>query len=141
MIIVSILQNALWLPNFLLPLIFCSWVSVQYLEIILWYYGKINLLLLHLLYNWSLAEYQFNELYYYKYVNVYLSVCLFVHLFIGHFESDLDALWHKVAFYPWKVSKQRYLRKLNNLESVMKSDHNESLSQRACYAAPKRHSR
>ena len=30
--------------------------------------------------------------------NKYENVCLSVQLFLDHFETDLDALWHKVAF-------------------------------------------
>ena len=32
-------------------------------------------------------------------------VCVFVRVFLGHFEIDWDPLWHKVAFYPWGGSK------------------------------------
>ena len=35
----------------------------------------------------------------YKYINV--CVCLCVHFFLGHFETDWYTLWHKVSFYPW----------------------------------------
>ena len=34
-----------------------------------------------------------------------MSLCLFVHLFDGHFETDLDAFWHKVYFCSLEVSK------------------------------------
>ena len=34
-----------------------------------------------------------------------LSVCLFVHIFLGHFETDSDTLWHKVSFRPRMSSK------------------------------------
>ena len=30
-------------------------------------------------------------------------VCVFVHLFLGHFEIDWDTLWNKVAFGTEKV--------------------------------------
>ena len=43
--------------------------------------------------------------------------------FFGHFETDLDALWHNVGFAPGKVLKQQYLGKLaNKLESVRKKN-------------------
>ena len=38
-------------------------------------------------------------------MSVCLFVCLLVHLFLGHFETDLDALWHKVYFCSCEVSK------------------------------------
>ena len=41
-----------------------------------------------------------NECYY-----NYENVCLFVHLFLGYFEMDLDAIWRKVYFCSWEVSK------------------------------------
>ena len=40
------------------------------------------------------------HLYLYKYENVCLSVCVFVRVFLGNLESDLETLWHKVAFRP-----------------------------------------
>ena len=36
---------------------------------------------------------------------VCLCVCLFVRVFLGHFETDWDALWHNVDFYFGKGSK------------------------------------
>ena len=40
-----------------------------------------------------------------KYENVCLFVCLFVHIFLGLIKTDVDAIWQKVAFYSWEVSK------------------------------------
>ena len=34
----------------------------------------------------------------YLYLNKYDNVC--VHLFLGHYETDWDPLWHNVAFWP-----------------------------------------
>ena len=31
-------------------------------------------------------------------INMKLSICLLVHLFSCHFETNFDVLWHKVAF-------------------------------------------
>ena len=45
------------------------------------------------------------KLYYYNFDNVCLSFCLFVQLFHGYFETDLDALWHIVYFWSWEVPK------------------------------------
>ena len=36
---------------------------------------------------------------------VCLFVCLSVHVFLGHFKTDWNSLWHKVAFYSWEWSK------------------------------------
>ena len=35
------------------------------------------------------------------YINTKMCVCVFV---LGHFETDWDTRWHKVAFFPWKGS-------------------------------------
>ena len=34
-----------------------------------------------------------------------MSVCLCVHLFLGHFETGWDTLWQKSAFSSWEGSK------------------------------------
>ena len=34
-----------------------------------------------------------------------MCVCVCVCIFLGQFETDLDALWHKIAFWYWKSSK------------------------------------
>ena len=45
-------------------------------------------------------------LYLYKYENVCLFICLSVHVFLGHFETDRDSLWHKLFFSCfWECSK------------------------------------
>ena len=36
-------------------------------------------------------------LYLYKYENVYLSVCLFVHVFLGYFQTDCEAGGRTIA--------------------------------------------
>ena len=38
-------------------------------------------------------------------MSVCLCVCLCVRFFLGHFETDWDALWHTVSFWPWAGSK------------------------------------
>ena len=45
-----------------------------------------------------------------KKINVYLykydNVCLSVHVSVlGHFETDLETLWHKLASCSWECSK------------------------------------
>ena len=44
-------------------------------------------------------------LYLYKYENVCVFVCLSVHVLLGHFETDWETLWHKLAFCSWECSK------------------------------------
>ena len=49
------------------------------------------------------------SLYLYKYEIVCLSVCLFVTAFLGHFQTDWDTHWHKVAFRaPMSYFSQSY---------------------------------
>ena len=55
------------------------------------------------------------NLYLYKYENVYLSVCVcvFERLFLGHFETDWETLWHAVAYRPRMSYKTiKFLKKL-----------------------------
>ena len=40
----------------------------------------------------------------YLYKNTKMSVCLSVQVFLGHFETDWETLWHKLAF--WTNVKQ-----------------------------------
>ena len=42
-------------------------------------------------------------LYVYKYEK--FNLCMSVRVFLGHFETDWDSLWHKVDLYPWEGSK------------------------------------
>ena len=44
-------------------------------------------------------------LYLYKYENVYLSVCLSVHVFLGHFETDWETFGTNLPFTPGSVLK------------------------------------
>ena len=48
-----------------------------------------------------------SHLYLYKYKNVCVCMCVCVcfRVFLGHFETRLDTLWHKVAFCSRKGSK------------------------------------
>jgi len=34
-----------------------------------------------------------------------MSVCVFVRIFLGHFETHWDDLWHKAAFWSYEGSK------------------------------------
>ena len=36
------------------------------------------------------------------YMNTKMFVCLCVRVFLRHFETNWDTLWHKVAFWPWE---------------------------------------
>ena len=38
-------------------------------------------------------------------MSVCLFVCLFLRVYLGHFETNRDTLWQKIAFYPWEGSK------------------------------------
>ena len=67
----------------------------------------------------SLARYQFNErVLISSIINTNMSVCLFVHPFLGHSETNLDTPRHKVAFCSWKVSKTTIFWKAKKLESA-----------------------
>ena len=51
------------------------------------------------------------------YINMKMSVCLFVRIFLGHLESDWDTLWQKVGFRPRKGSKTiKFQKKLFSAE-------------------------
>ena len=41
-----------------------------------------------------------------------VSVCVFVHVFLGHLESDWDTLWHKVGLWSRKGSKTIFQKKI-----------------------------
>ena len=45
------------------------------------------------------------EMHIFTYINTKMSVCLLVRDFLGHFETDLETIWHKVAFCFWYCSK------------------------------------
>ena len=47
----------------------------------------------------------------YLYLYTKMCVCLPVRVFLGHFESDWDTLWHKVAFWHRKGSKTMKFQK------------------------------
>ena len=58
----------------------------------------------HKLYHFAIFEVDIST-----YINTKMSVCLFVcllfHVFLGHFETDWETLWHKLAFSSWECSK------------------------------------
>ena len=39
-------------------------------------------------------------------VYVCVCVCVCVHFFIDLFETNMDTLWYKLAFWPWEGYKQ-----------------------------------
>ena len=41
-----------------------------------------------------------------------MSVCLFAQVFLGHFGTDWDTLWHKVSFRPRMSSKTIKFKKV-----------------------------
>ena len=60
------------------------------------------------------------------YINTKMFVCLFVHVFLGHFETDWGTLWYKVAFYSGKGSKTKILNKkqiFKNLRNLFLDNH------------------
>ena len=57
------------------------------------------------------------------YINTKMSVCFFVflsvHVFLGHFETDLETLWHKLAFCSWVCSKIIIFSKMLFLKELL----------------------
>ena len=53
--------------------------------------------------NWPKTNW--TQLYLYKYENVCLFVCLSVHVFLDHSETDSETLWHKLASCSLECSK------------------------------------
>ena len=51
------------------------------------------------------------------YINTKMSVCLSVHVFLGHFETDWETLWHIIAFCSWECSKKIIFLKYYFLKS------------------------
>ena len=65
----------------------------------------------------SVSSTYLTHLYLYKYENVCLCVCLCFRVFLGHFVTDWETLWHKVALCFRKCSKTiKFQKKLFSAE-------------------------